>query len=420
MCVLESQNGIHMKIRKRIIGLALCLTMCSNLTLQAEAVTQSELKKQQSATQSKLNGIKSNINSLENQKDEVEEEAEEIDQELVDLLGIMEILEAELADKEAQIAQAEIDYQAAKDTEEKQYESMKQRIKYMYEKGDEQYLELFLQSKSISDMVNKAGYAQKLYDYDRTMLINYQEIKDEVKELKEQLDLEKSEMEAMQGEYKSQQEELETVLEEKRSAIEDFDSKLANAKTQAKQYQAQIKAQNEQIQKLAAAEKAAKEKAAKEAKEKAERAAKEKASSQGTDDGGYADEDAGDDSGGSPGGSSGGSATGQAIADYACKFIGNPYVAGGSSLTNGADCSGFTMSVYSHFGYSIPRTSYSQLVYGKSVSYSEAQPGDIMCYAGHVGIYIGNGNIVHASTAATGIKITPATYRQILSVRRII
>jgi cell wall-associated NlpC family hydrolase len=393
--------------------------MCSNLTLQAGAVTQSELKKQQSVPQSKLNGLNSNISSLENQKDEVEEEAEEIDQELVDLLGIMDILEAELADKEAQIAQAEIDYQAAKDTEEKQYESMKQRIKFMYEKGDEQYLELFLQSKSISEMVNKAGYAQKLYDYDRTMLINYQEIKDQVKELKEQLDIEKSEMEAMQGEYEAQQKELETMLEEKRSAIEDFDSKLANARTQAKQYQAQIKAQNEQIQKLAAAEKAAREKAAKAAKEKAERAAKENASSPGTNNGGYANEDAGD-SGGNGGGSSGGSATGQAIADYACKFIGNPYVAGGTSLTGGTDCSGFTMSVYSHFGYSIPRTSYSQLVYGRSISYSEAQPGDIMCYAGHVGIYIGNGNIVHASTPATGIKITPATYRQILSVRRII
>ena len=110
---------------------------------------------------------------------------------------------------------------------------------------------------------------------------------------------------------------------------------------------------------------------------------------------------------------------GQQIANYACQFIGNPYVSGGTSLTQGADCSGFVWRVYSDFGYSVPRTSYSLRSAGTGVSYSEAQPGDIVCYAGHVGIYIGNGQIVHASTPRSGIKITHATYKEILSVRRI-
>ena len=111
---------------------------------------------------------------------------------------------------------------------------------------------------------------------------------------------------------------------------------------------------------------------------------------------------------------------GQAIVDYACQFIGNPYVWGGTSLTDGADCSGFVWRVYKDFGYSVPRTSYSFRSYGSEVSYSEAQPGDVICYAGHVALYIGNGQIVHASTQRTGIKITNATYKEMLTIRRIV
>lgn len=115
-----------------------------------------------------------------------------------------------------------------------------------------------------------------------------------------------------------------------------------------------------------------------------------------------------------------GSASGQAVVDYALQFVGNPYVYGGSSLTNGTDCSGFTMSVYAHFGYSLPHSSSAQRSCGRGVSYSEAQPGDIICYSGHVGIYIGNGQIVHASTPSSGIKVSSATYKSIITVRRII
>lgn len=111
---------------------------------------------------------------------------------------------------------------------------------------------------------------------------------------------------------------------------------------------------------------------------------------------------------------------GQVIVDYACQFIGNPYVWGGTSLTDGADCSGFVQSVFAHFGISLPRTTYDQINAGVEVSYDQAMPGDLICYDGHIGIYIGNGQIVNAQNPEQGIGISPATYTTILSVRRIV
>ncbi len=116
----------------------------------------------------------------------------------------------------------------------------------------------------------------------------------------------------------------------------------------------------------------------------------------------------------------GGSASGNAVAQFALQFKGNPYVYGGSSLTNGTDCSGFVMSVYKNFGVSLPHSSSADRSVGSGVgSLAEAQPGDIICYSGHVGLYIGGGQIVHASNSRTGIIVSNAGYRNILAIRRI-
>ena len=114
------------------------------------------------------------------------------------------------------------------------------------------------------------------------------------------------------------------------------------------------------------------------------------------------------------------SSNGQAVVDYARQFLGKPYVYGGNSLTNGTDCSGFVKGVYAAFGINLPRTSSEQRSVGYAVSLSEIQPGDIVCYSGHVGIYAGNNTLIHASNEKTGITLTsPVTYRSVLAVRRI-
>ena len=162
------------------------------------------------------------------------------------------------------------------------------------------------------------------------------------------------------------------------------------------------------------------------AKEKKERdealkAAREAQRAQQDEQGGNADDSGDDDGYVAPViYSTEGTALGNSVAEFACQFVGNPYVYGGCSLTNGADCSGFVMSVYRNFGVSLPHSSSADRKVGSAVgSLAEAIPGDIICYSGHVAIYIGNGMIVHASTAKTGIKISEANYRSILSIRRI-
>ena len=120
-----------------------------------------------------------------------------------------------------------------------------------------------------------------------------------------------------------------------------------------------------------------------------------------------------------------GTATGQSVVNYAMQFRGNPYVWGGESLTNGVDCSGFTMLIYRHFGYSLPHSSTAQRYYGTAVSWDEKQPGDLICYqvlngVGHVAIYIGDNQIIHAGSASTGISVRNADYRAVWGVRRIV
>ena len=383
-----------------------------------------EKKKQE---QEKYNDASGRVDTIQSDVDEVAGEIEEIDAALVETLASVELIEEDIDKKEEQIVVTTADYEAAKVTEEEQYEAMKLRVKFMYEKGDTTYLQLLLESNGFSDMINKVEYIEKLYEYDRTLLNEYMDARIAVEELKQQLEEEMAELEAQQHELEEEKESLEVILTEKQKTYDNYEVQLAKAKQEAAVYKANIKKQNDEIKKLeaAAAAKQSEIDAAKKAEEEARRAqelALQKQSESGSSSG--SSSSGGNSSSGksyaSASSYSGSGSKGQQIANYACQFIGNPYVPGGTSLTEGADCSGFVWRIYKDFGYSVPRTSYSLRSYGTEVSYADAQPGDVVCYAGHVGIYIGNGQIVHASTQKTGIKITNATYREILSVRRIV
>ena len=401
---------------QKILCVLFAMTIFFASTVQVWADTIEELRNRVQQNQAELNNITGQISGLEDEQDLIEEVIQDLDAELVNLYTEISLLEEQIAEKEdaiivkvGEIDVAQAEFEAAAQVEAEQYEAMKLRIKYMYEQGNDSYVELLLTSGSMSDMLNKVEYIEDLYAYDRKMLAEYQYVKEQVAEMKRQLEEDKASLEedktsleADKSSLASQQTYLNGILDQKKAESANYAAEIAEAKKKAQTYKNQIAADNKKIQQLEEEERrklATKNGSSYQVKASA---AKTVASAQAVVD------------------KSSGSDLGKKIARYACQFIGNPYVMGGTSLTNGADCSGFTYRVYSDFGYKIPRTSYSQRSAGKEVSLASAQPGDLVCYDGHVGMYIGGGLIVHASTARTGIKVSNATYRTILSVRRII
>ncbi len=407
-----------------------------------------KLKQEQSGNQSKLEGTRGKINNLTGVMDDLDAEIEGLDTEMVGLLTDISIIEQAIQDKREEIAQTEEALKEAIQVQDEQYEAMKIRIRYMYEKGDKSYLTLLLESQSIDDALNKADYIEKLYEYDRKLLLEYQATVQRVSELKDTLEEEESELMSSKIELREQQELLDELLAQKKKEYEDYDARLVKAKQEAAVYTAKINQQTNELRALEAKqkekekEKEEKLKEEEEARRKAEEErlwAEQEANEAASNDSGYtgtssgsgSSHDSGTSSGNSGGSGSsgssdapkpsgGGGSKGQQIVDYACQFLGNPYVPGGTSLTNGADCSGFTMSVFRQFGINLPRNSYAQSQVGTAVSYDQARAGDIIYYGGHVGIYMGDGRIVHASTQKTGIKISVATYRPIITIRRVI
>jgi len=398
-------------LRRLFCGIMISAMVC---TQNVPVFATSKAEKEKQEAQKKLNEANKQAQDAANKKNAAQNQVSKLTTDLTALLSDIKVLENDMANKENEIKQAESDYQEAKKEEEKQYLAMKKRIQYMYEKGDTEYMDIFLQVKDISDLLNKAEYVEGIYTYDRKMLVKFQETKQQVADYKDDLEEDKNEMEVMELEYKDQKKQLETLIATKKKEVSDFDSQLAQAKKDADLYAQTVEKKNEEIRKTK--EEEARKLAAEQARKKAEEDARKKAAS----NTGSSTNNNNKYSGPSASKSTGGTVQGRAVADYGLQFVGNPYVFGGTSLTNGTDCSGFVQSVYRHFGYSLPRSSSEQRSVGSEVSYSNAQPGDLICYAGHIGIYIGNGQIVHASSPSTGIKVGTATYRTILSVRRVI
>ncbi len=374
----------------------------------ASATSIKSIQNEKTKNESELKNIQSKISGIESQKSALSSEVSSLNDDLTDTLLNIQVLESDLADKEVEIEQAQKDYEAAKATEEQQYDSMKKRIQYLYETGQESYVEMLLTSESVADLVNKVDYAEELQEYDRRLLDEYKAAKQAVIDLQAQLEEEKQELLEMEEQLKEEKANLESVIAQKRSQIADFDSQLSAAKAKVSEYQKKIKEQNAQIKQLQKEEEAKRKAAA--AQNSTSSAGSSTASSGSTS--GYSSKSSGKTATVSGGGG------GSSIASTGLRYVGNPYVYGGNSLTNGTDCSGFVHLIHSACGISTPRDSNSLAGGGRAVSESEMLPGDVVCYYGHVGIYIGNGQIVHASTPSSGIKVSNMYYRSIRCVRR--
>ncbi len=421
--------------RKRLAAAVLVIVMGMSQFSVAMADKKSDAEQKKKEAEANLKSKQGEINRIEEQQEQLRSEINELDAELVNVMIELSTLEEELAVKEDELEQTKADLEQAKIDEQNQYEAMKLRIRFMYEKGDTTMLTSLLESGSIADLLNRVEYVNEVYSYDRELLTEYQNTKEQVAALEQQQEEEIQALEVKQQEYQVAKENFETTIAQKKDEVGDFQNKLAAAQELAAKYQDTINAQNTII--AQENERIERERREREQREQEQRAAaaaaaaRRASSNSGGDSASASDSSGGSSNGGSSDSGSGGGGnknpgystgvSGSAVVNYAMNFVGNPYVWGGKDPNTGADCSGFTSYVYAHFGISIPSYSYSQRSVGQEVSYSNAQAGDLICYAGHVAIYMGNGQIVHAKGTAYGIvAYDNATYRPIITVRRVL
>lgn len=395
---------------KKIINCILALSLAVGflgaeepafLTVQATSI--SDVQQQIKDRTDELNRITERMESLQDEQDILQEAIDDLNSEIINTMTSIglkedEIVqkETEIADKQVEIDQTQAEYDTAVQREEAQRESMATNTRMMYENNDATYLSVLLAGNGLADILNRMDYIEKVYEYSKGRLESYIEAKNQVHDLWDMLELQKAgllddkaSLEADRAELQQLKSNLDVQIAQKKRESQNFEAEINKAKQEAAVAKKLIQQDQEKLKKLQAAQNAA------------------NATYATTDYTSVIDNASGSD-------------LGKKVAKFACQYIGNPYVSGGTSLTNGADCSGFTYRVYQEFGYSIPRTSYQQRSVGTGVSYEEAQPGDLICYEGHVALYIGGGLIVHASSVKTGIKVSKAQYRAILAVRRII
>ena len=384
----------------------------------AKTKKQKDAEKKKSQAEQDLKDKKNEINGLKDQQQITADDIKNKSAKLDEILAAQKKLQTDITNKQAEIEQNQKDLAAAQEKQQEQYDAMKKRIQFMYENSAEDNIwTAIIESNGITDMLNRIEYVSDVYDSDRALMDSYQAAVEQVKEIGTKLDNDMNELTAMQDDYEKQQADVEAAIVALENQKEQYASQIAQAQQQAENYQNIITAQGKIIQEQEAAAAAAAAQAA------AARANSSPSSSSydggGAGKGGSIAGDYAAGGGKNPGASTG--VSGSSVVSYAMQFVGNPYVWGGNSLTNGVDCSGFVHEVYAHFGISTPRYSQAFKSVGQAVSFDNIQPGDVVVYPGHVAIYAGGGVIVEAQSTKAGITANRNVQcHTILAIRRLV
>ena len=357
--------------------------------------------------ESELNDLNSNLGDLEDEQDKTQAQLSEKAQMLSDLMADQQLLESDIAKTQDAIDQAELDLAAAKEREQKEYEAMTLRIQYMYENSTQNSIwDAIIGASGITDMLNRVEYVNQVHKTDREMLEDYKEAVQEVETVAAELEMEMNDLVALQEVYEHQETELEIAMAELQEEMDDFEEQIAAAEARAEELAAYIEQQNRIIEAELLAQQ-------QQNQNNNNNNDANKNPSLGTS--GYLSDPSYDPAFKSE-------VSGDALVAYALQFVGNPYVWGGNSLTEGCDCSGFVNLIYRHFGFkNVPRYSQSFKYYGEPVAFQNLKAGDIVVYPGHVAIYIGNGNIVEAQSSRAGITSNrKVTCNTITGIRRVL
>lgn len=386
----------------------------------AKTQKQKDAEKKKSQAEQDLKDKKNEINGLKGQQQITADDIKNKSAKLDEILAAQKKLQTDITSKQAEIEQNQKNLAAAQEKQQEQYDAMKKRIQFMYENSAEDNIwTAIIESNGITDMLNRIEYVSDVYDSDRALMDSYQAAVEQVKEIGTKLDNDMNELTAMQDDYEKQQADVEAAIVALENQKEQYASQIAQAQQQAENYQNIITAQGKIIQEQEAAAAAAAAAAA-----RANSSSSSGSSSSSSYDGGGAGNggiasDYAAGGGKNPGASTG--VSGSSVVSYAMQFVGNPYVWGGNSLTNGVDCSGFVHEVYAHFGISTPRYSQAFKSVGQAVSFDNIQPGDVVVYPGHVAIYAGGGVIVEAQSTKAGITANRRVQcHTILAIRRLV
>ncbi len=406
----KHKSRISSAVKKRVCAALLVGVMGITMVAGASYVpsvyakTDAEIKRDE--YKDKLKDAKEDIENIKGNQQNVKEDLEEASASLQTLLGKQQELKTAIGNKQEEIKKADESMEKAEKVKQEQYEAMKLRIRYLYENSTDNSLwTAIIESDGFADMLSRIEYASDIYRSDRDLMDAYEEAVQQVEDWSRQLAEEMDNLLIMKEQYEEQQGELDILIARLERKKDTYAEQLAEAKEQAEDYE---KNMNKYAELVRAQEAAAAQQAA--------------------------NNYTGGGSGSS--GSIGGDAylqdpsynpsnvtnvSGEDIVAYARQFVGNPYVWGGNSLTNGADCSGFVHLVYQHFGISTPRYSQSFKTVGQPVAYQNIQAGDVVVYPGHVAIYIGNGCIVEAQSTRAGITDTrPVNCHTITAIRRLV